>query len=57
MILNEIRSERYFTLALGFLDLVTGQFQLVQAGHPHPLILRADGHCRHGSGPSPLRNV
>lgn len=44
MILNEIRSERYFTLALGFLDLVTGQFQLVQAGHPHPLILRADGH-------------
>jgi len=45
MILNEMRSERYFTLALGFLDLITGQFQLVQAGHPHPLILRADGRC------------
>ena len=55
MILNEIRSERYFTLALGFLDLVTGQFQLVQAGHPHPLILRADGHCEWvGAGGLPI---
>lgn len=43
MIVNEIRSERYFTLALGFLDLATGDVQMVQAGHPHPLILRADG--------------
>ena len=55
MILNEIRSERYFTLALGFLDMVTGQFQLVQAGHPHPLILRADGHCEWvGAGGLPI---
>jgi len=43
MILNEIRSERYFTLCLGFLNLATGRMRMVQAGHPHPMVLRADG--------------
>jgi len=43
MILNEIRSDRYFTLCLGFLTLATGRMRMVQAGHPHPMILRADG--------------
>lgn len=43
MILSEIGAERYFTLALGFLDLVTGRMWLVQAGHPHPVLLRAGG--------------
>lgn len=43
MILNEIRSDRYFTLGLGFLSLATGRMRMVQAGHPYPLILRADG--------------
>ncbi len=43
MILNEIRSDRYFTLCLGFLSLATGRMRMVQAGHPHPMILRADG--------------
>jgi sigma-B regulation protein RsbU (phosphoserine phosphatase) len=55
MILNEIRAERYFTLALGFLDLITGRMWLVQAGHPHPLILRADGRVEFvGGGGLPI---
>jgi sigma-B regulation protein RsbU (phosphoserine phosphatase) len=43
MILSEMRSDRYFTLGLGFLDTATGGVSLVQAGHPHPLVLRAGG--------------
>ncbi len=43
MILKELRSDRYFTLCLGFLNRVTGIMRLVQAGHPHPVVLRADG--------------
>lgn len=55
MILSEIQSERYFTLALGFLDMVTGRVWLVQAGHPHPLILRADGRVEWlGAGGLPI---
>jgi phosphoserine phosphatase RsbU/P len=55
MILKEIEAERYFTLALGFLDLVTGRMWLVQAGHPHPLILRADGRMEWvGQGGLPI---
>jgi sigma-B regulation protein RsbU (phosphoserine phosphatase) len=55
MILNEIRSDRYFTLALGFLDTGTGAMSLVQAGHPHPLVLRADGRVEFmGSGGLPV---
>ena len=55
MILNEIRSDRYFTLCLGFLNLVTGRMRMVQAGHPHPIILRADGRVELiGSGGLPI---
>jgi phosphoserine phosphatase RsbU/P len=43
MLLSEIRSDRYFTLGLGFLNHATGRMRMVQAGHPHPLFLRADG--------------
>ena len=43
MILSEMRSDRYFTLGLGFLDIATGRVSMVQAGHPHPLVLRAGG--------------
>ncbi len=35
--------DEYFTLAYATIDLETGALQLVQAGHPHPVILRADG--------------
>ncbi len=35
--------EEYFTLLYGTADLESGCVQIVQAGHPHPLILRRDG--------------
>ncbi|WP_245904248.1 PP2C family protein-serine/threonine phosphatase [Roseicyclus mahoneyensis] len=55
MILSEIRSDRYFTLCLGFLNLCTGRMRMVQAGHPHPLVLRADGRVETvGEGGLPI---
>lgn len=38
--------EQYFTLVWADLDLGTGQVRLVQAGHPHPLLIRRDGRVR-----------
>ncbi len=35
--------EEYFTMIYGTADLRTGHVDMVQAGHPHPLILRRDG--------------
>lgn len=35
--------EEYCTMAYAVVDLTTGLVKLVQAGHPHPLLLRADG--------------
>lgn len=43
MMLDEFRVDQYFTLAYAEVDLATGRVRLVQAGHPHPAILRADG--------------
>jgi sigma-B regulation protein RsbU (phosphoserine phosphatase) len=35
--------EEYFTMVYAIIDLRNGHLKLVQAGHPHPLMLRADG--------------
>ena len=35
--------EEYFTMVYATADLKTGHVRMVQAGHPHPLILRRDG--------------
>ncbi|SFB05107.1 sigma-B regulation protein RsbU (phosphoserine phosphatase) [Poseidonocella pacifica] len=43
LFLEEMDTEHYFTLILAYADMVTGQVDLVQAGHPHPLILRSGG--------------
>ena len=45
MLLREMTTDRYLTLCLCYLDLPTGKVTLVQAGHPHPIVLRADGHA------------
>ncbi|KPQ20285.1 MAG: Stage II sporulation protein E (SpoIIE), partial [Rhodobacteraceae bacterium HLUCCA24] len=37
--------EEYFTMAYATIDLRSGRMRLVQAGHPHPMILRAHGGC------------
>jgi len=55
MLLKELQSDRYFTLCLGFLNLMTGDLRLVQAGHPHPLLLRASGELEQvGDGGLPI---
>lgn len=43
LMLKEVQTDRYFTVCMGFMNLATGVVQLVQAGHPHPMVLRADG--------------
>lgn len=47
--------DQYFTMAYAEIDLFTGQVRLVQAGHPHPMILRADGGIEQiGAGGLPI---
>ncbi|RYH10846.1 PP2C family protein-serine/threonine phosphatase [Tropicimonas sp. IMCC6043] len=41
--LDEIQTETYFTLLFAEVDLVSGHVSMVQAGHPHPAVQRADG--------------
>ncbi len=43
LMLQEIDTEAYLTLAYADIDLRTGHVRMVQAGHPHPMIQRADG--------------
>ena len=55
LMLKEVQTDRYFTLALAFLNLETGVARLVQAGHPHPLVQRADGRVEAlGDGDMPV---
>jgi len=43
LVLDEVETEHYFTLLLAIVDLNTGDVQMAQAGHPHPVIQRANG--------------
>jgi sigma-B regulation protein RsbU (phosphoserine phosphatase) len=43
LVLNEMETEHYFTMILALVDLPSGRITLSQAGHPHPVIQRADG--------------
>ncbi|MEX3017421.1 PP2C family protein-serine/threonine phosphatase [Gymnodinialimonas hymeniacidonis] len=43
LMLKEVQTDRYFTIALAFLNLDTGLVRMVQAGHPHPMVQRVDG--------------
>ncbi len=55
LVLEEMDTEHYFTLALVILDLDTGEFVMTQAGHPHPAIQRADGSVEYvGEGGLPV---
>lgn len=45
----------YFTMAYAIADLRTGNLKMVQAGHPHPLVLRKDGRAEFiGDGGVPI---
>ncbi|WP_420496771.1 PP2C family protein-serine/threonine phosphatase [Szabonella alba] len=55
LMFEEIRVEQYFTLAYAEIDLEAGHIALVQAGHPHPAILRAGGGVDYiGTGGLPI---
>lgn len=46
ILLSELNSEHYFTMALAIVDLETGAAQCVQAGHPHPIVQTKDADIR-----------
>lgn len=55
LVLDEMETEHYFTLLLADANLVTGQVVIAQAGHPHPLIQRANGQISQaGKGGLPV---
>jgi sigma-B regulation protein RsbU (phosphoserine phosphatase) len=55
LVLDEMETEHYFTMVLAHVDLSSGRIELAQAGHPHPLIQRADGRIEQdGTGGFPV---
>jgi sigma-B regulation protein RsbU (phosphoserine phosphatase) len=48
LVLDEMETEHYFTLLLADVDLITGHVRMAQAGHPHPVVQRADGRIEQG---------
>jgi len=53
LIMEEMETEHYFTLLLAVADLKTGNVQMAQAWHPHPLVQRSGGSVDQ-SGPGGL---
>ena len=47
LVAQEMRTETYFTFAYADVDLASGLVAMVQAGHPHPAIQRADGRVEY----------
>ena len=43
MMIEDVQVDQYFTMAYAEIDLVSGDLRLVQAGHPHPVLMRAGG--------------
>ena len=43
MMIEDVQVEQYFTMAYAEIDLDSGQVKLVQAGHPHPVVMRHHG--------------
>jgi sigma-B regulation protein RsbU (phosphoserine phosphatase) len=55
LMLEEIQAEQYFTMVFAVVDRVAGTVDLVQAGHPHPMLLRRSGQIvRLGAGGLPI---
>ena len=55
IVLREMQTESYFTMAYADVDLISGKVAMVQAGHPHPAIQRADGRVEYfGTGGLPV---
>jgi len=43
LMIEDMETDLYFTLLLGFLDLETGRVDYTQCGHPNPAIIGANG--------------
>lgn len=43
LMLEEIQAEQYFTMVFAVLDRQARSLSLVQAGHPHPMLIRPSG--------------
>lgn len=55
MMFEDIQVDQYFTLAYADINLHTGELQLVQAGHPHPALIRKSGAIEYiGAGGMPI---
>jgi sigma-B regulation protein RsbU (phosphoserine phosphatase) len=55
LMIDEMKSDLYFTMILGYVDLTTGRVDIAQCGHPNPVVLRADGGVEfHGNGGMPV---
>ena len=53
--LDELRADAYYTMVYADLDVLSGNLRLVQAGHPHPFIQRANGDIEKvGNGGLPV---
>ena len=55
LMIEEVRSDAYLTMIHADIDTESGRMRLVQAGHPHPMLQRADGHVEPvGTGGLPV---
>ncbi|MFC3629036.1 PP2C family protein-serine/threonine phosphatase [Paracoccus angustae] len=55
MMLEEMATDTYYTMIYAELNHTTGRLRMVQAGHPHPVLQRADGSVRPlGNGGMPI---
>lgn len=43
LVIEEVETDCYFTLIYADIDVTNGQVSMVQAGHPHPILQRANG--------------
>lgn len=55
VMIEELKVEQYFTLVYAEIDLENGMCRLVQAGHPHPVVMRLGGEIESlGEGGLPI---
>ena len=55
IVLEEMETVHYFTVILALANMETGQTTLCQAGHPNPLVRRANGEIEQdGTGGLPV---
>ncbi|MGB3406475.1 MAG: SpoIIE family protein phosphatase [Jannaschia sp.] len=53
--LQDLKSDIYFTAVLAYVNLRDGKVRFCQAGHPHPMVRRVNGQVeRLGNGGSPV---